>query len=116
MDPWPSKGRLLGRPGTFLGESEKRNFFDVAPGVEKVGQNRPLGAQGSKKALRLLRKCDSLARRVPGAASRARTSKEKNDRGAAGAGSDTPWAVGPANFSTKYEINIYNHDELNSFT
>ena len=41
-----------------------------------------------------------LARRVPGAASRARTSEEKKrqrSRRAAGARSDTPWADGPAN-------------------
>ena len=41
---------------------------------------------------------------VPGAASRARTSKEKNDRGAVGAGSDTPWADGPANFIYFYKV------------
>jgi hypothetical protein len=40
-----------------------------------------------------------FGRRVPGAASRARTSKEKNDRGEVGGGSDTPWADGPAIFS-----------------
>ena len=34
---------------------------------------------------------------VPGAALRARTSEQKNDRGAVGGGSDTLWAIGPAN-------------------
>ena len=35
--------------------------------------------------------------RMPQGPPRAGTSKPKNDRGAVGAGSDTPWAVGPAN-------------------
>ena len=86
MDPWPSKGRLLGRPGTFLGESKKRHFFDVAPGVEKVSQNRPSGAQGSILVLRVDGALCIFGQEVPGAASRARTGKEKNARGAIGAG------------------------------
>ena len=35
---------------------------------------------------------------MPQGPPRAGTSKLKNDRGAVGAGSDTPWAVGPAIF------------------
>ncbi len=52
MDPWPSKGRLLGCPGAFLGESKKRHLFDVAPGVGKVGQNQSWPAQWLQKSLR----------------------------------------------------------------
>ena len=35
---------------------------------------------------------------VQGAASRARLVITNYDRGAVGGGSDTPWAIGPANF------------------
>ena len=65
IDPWPSKGRLLGRLGTFLGESKKSVFFNVALGVEKVGQNRALGAQGTILAHGLLRKCRIFGQEGP---------------------------------------------------
>ena len=33
---WASQGRLLARPGTFLGDVEKSLFFDVALGCQKI--------------------------------------------------------------------------------
>ena len=49
-----------------------------APGQRQVVHFWPGGSQGPPRARGLV--------------------KEKNDRGAVGTGSDTPWAVGPANF------------------
>ena len=78
------------------GDVEKKWFFEVVPGRPKKRKIEPCGAQGSILSPRVIAKgspsAPFWARRVPGAASRARTSEEKNDRGAIGGGSDTPWA------------------------
>ena len=64
----------------------------------------------------MIRKGGIFGQEVPGTASRARTSKEKNDRGAVGAGSDTPWAVGlaifPFWFSFNFASEIWKHFDL----
>ena len=88
-------------------DAKKTCFFDRPKINEKslkIGHAAPKGRfcrSGSSAGGRF------LARRVPGAASRARTSKEKNDRGAVGARSDTPWAVGLANFCIRLIIALF---------
>ena len=87
---------------SIFGAIGKSVFFRSAKNRLKIFKNRPWGAQGSILALRPVGPWCIFGQEVPGAASRARTSKEKNDRGAAGGGSDTPGADGPANFMFHY--------------
>ena len=80
---------------------QKNMFFWSAKNRLKKIKNRPRGAQGPILAQRPVAKHTIFGQEVPGAASRARTSKQIIDRGAIGAGSDTPWAKGPANLYGK---------------
>ena len=79
-----------------FGTMPKNNVFRSFKNLVKIFKNLPWDAQGSILSLQGSGKWCIFGQEVPGDASRARTSKEKNDRGAAGGGSDTPWAVGPA--------------------
>ena len=100
--------RPLGRQGSIYSSIlsiwapvEKNMFFRSAKKRPKIIKNRPKCAQGPILSFCRIAEGAIFGQEVPGAASRARTSKQKNDRGAVGGGSDTPWAVGPANLCPK---------------
>jgi hypothetical protein len=73
-------------------------MFSIGQKTTKNNKNRLKCAQGPILSFRRIAKGAIFGQEVPGAASRARLVITNYDRGAVGGGSDTPWAIGPANF------------------
>ena len=67
---------------TFCCDAKNSSFLDAFPMYQKIEKIDPWSTKGPKKVPAPSPGVSFLARRVPRAASRARTSEEKNDRGA----------------------------------